>query len=171
MSWSHRSLRAAFWILRKCVAAAHKILILLKRNIFCISCSARYQNLMTHFPTFPTRRQCSGTSGKSLRGKPSCFAIYEVSQLQVWAYAVLFSRAVRLDFPVAWQSSRLQHPSVGAVLLITRNGEDGPDEEDMVALVPYIDLINHNPNSESRIRGVRSTDRKIGLGALPELPG
>ncbi|CAE7308108.1 LSMT-L, partial [Symbiodinium pilosum] len=48
----------------------------------------------------------------------------------VWAYAVLFSRAVRLDFP------------------------DGPDEEDMVALVPYIDLINHNPNSESRIRGV-----------------
>eukprot|EP00439_Symbiodinium_sp_Y106_P051294 s4326_g6.t2 len=48
----------------------------------------------------------------------------------VWAYAILFSRAVRLDFP------------------------DGQDEEDTVALVPYIDLINHNPNSESRIRGV-----------------
>ncbi|CAE7228043.1 Setd4, partial [Symbiodinium sp. KB8] len=31
---------------------------------------------------------------------------------------------------------------------------DGQDEEDTVALVPYIDLINHNPNSESRIRGV-----------------
>ncbi|CAE6920791.1 LSMT-L [Symbiodinium natans] len=48
----------------------------------------------------------------------------------VWAYAILFSRAVRLDFP------------------------DGAYEEDLVALVPYIDLINHNPNSESRIRGV-----------------
>lgn len=49
----------------------------------------------------------------------------------VWAYSVLFSRAVRLDFP---------------------DQEDF--EEDIVALVPYIDLINHNPNSESRIRGV-----------------
>lgn len=48
----------------------------------------------------------------------------------VWAYSVLFSRAVRLDFP------------------------DDLDAEDIVALVPYIDLINHNPNSESRIRGV-----------------
>ena len=28
----------------------------------------------------------------------------------------------------------------------------------MVALVPYIDLINHNPNSESRIRGVGGLD-------------
>ncbi|CAJ1328780.1 unnamed protein product [Effrenium voratum] len=48
----------------------------------------------------------------------------------VWAYSVLFSRAVRLDFP------------------------DDLDADDIVALVPYIDLINHNPNSESRIRGV-----------------
>jgi len=48
----------------------------------------------------------------------------------MWAYSVLFSRAVRLDFP------------------------DDLDDEDIVALVPYIDLINHNPNSESRIRGV-----------------
>jgi len=47
----------------------------------------------------------------------------------VWAYSVIFSRAVRLDFPDS-------------------------DEDDIVALVPYIDLINHNPNSESRIRGV-----------------
>lgn len=49
----------------------------------------------------------------------------------VWAYSVLFSRAVRLDFP-----------------------DQDDFEDDIVALVPYIDLINHNPNSESRIRGV-----------------
>mmetsp|Transcript_7140 Transcript_7140/g.21789 ORF Transcript_7140/g.21789 Transcript_7140/m.21789 type:complete len:479 (-) Transcript_7140:149-1585(-) len=45
----------------------------------------------------------------------------------VWAYAVLFSRAVRLDFP---------------------------DSEEFVALVPYIDLINHNPTSETYITGI-----------------
>lgn len=49
----------------------------------------------------------------------------------VWAYSVLFSRAVRLDFP-----------------------DQDDFEDDIVALVPHIDLINHNPNSESRIRGV-----------------
>ena len=39
--------------------------------------------------------------------------------------------------------------------------EDGQDEEDTVALVPYIDLINHNPNSESRIRGAGSLRDEI----------
>ena len=52
---------------------------------------------------------------------------------------MLFSRAVRLDFP------------------------DDENEEDMVALVPYIDLINHNPNSESRIRGVSEGTRIPGI--------
>ena len=33
----------------------------------------------------------------------------------------------------------------------------------MVALVPYIDLINHNPNSESRIRGVSEGTRIPGI--------
>lgn len=37
--------------------------------------------------------------------------------------------------------------------------EDDLDAEDIVALVPYIDLINHNPNSESRIRGVGTSNR------------
>jgi len=46
----------------------------------------------------------------------------------VWAYSLLFSRAVRLDF------------------------EDTPG--DFVALVPYIDLINHNPGSETYIQGI-----------------
>ncbi|CAE7455643.1 LSMT-L [Symbiodinium necroappetens] len=44
--------------------------------------------------------------------------------------------------------TRDQEPRRGGPL------KDGQDEEDTVALVPYIDLINHNPNSESRIRGV-----------------
>eukprot|EP00929_Paragymnodinium_shiwhaense_P057779 TRINITY_DN28932_c0_g1_i1.p2 TRINITY_DN28932_c0_g1~~TRINITY_DN28932_c0_g1_i1.p2 ORF type:complete len:706 (+),score=239.35 TRINITY_DN28932_c0_g1_i1:108-2225(+) len=44
----------------------------------------------------------------------------------LWAHSVLFSRAVRLNF------------------------DDTPD---FVALVPYIDLINHNPSSKTYITG------------------
>lgn len=45
----------------------------------------------------------------------------------IWAYAVLFSRAVRLS---------------------------PPDMGDIIALVPYVDLINHNPASETYITGI-----------------
>ena len=46
--------------------------------------------------------------------------------------------------------------------------EDQDDfEDDIVALVPYIDLINHNPNSESRIRGVGATDRMTSFMTSP----
>lgn len=49
-------------------------------------------------------------------------------QNYIWAYCNLFSRAVRLDF------------------------EDTPG--DFVALVPYIDLINHSPTSQTYIQGI-----------------
>lgn len=45
----------------------------------------------------------------------------------LWAYAILFSRGVRLDFP---------------------------DRDAFVALVPYIDLINHAADSKTFITGV-----------------
>lgn len=50
----------------------------------------------------------------------------------IWAYSVLFSRAVRLDFG-------------------KKEGLDSPG--DIVALVPYVDLINHNPSSDTYITG------------------
>jgi len=52
----------------------------------------------------------------------------------IWAYSILFSRAVRLDFPTA-EKTAFQTPG------------------EIVALVPYVDLINHNPSSDTYIKG------------------
>ena len=41
---------------------------------------------------------------------------------------------------------------------MVRDQDQDDFEDDIVALVPYIDLINHNPNSESRIRGAGAID-------------
>lgn len=46
----------------------------------------------------------------------------------IWAYSILFSRAARLDFE---------------------------DKKDIIGLVPYVDLINHQPSSQTYITGIR----------------
>jgi len=62
-----------------------------------------------------------------------------------WAYAIMFSRAVRLDY-----------------------GEKRKETEDdlaqVIALVPYIDLINHQPQARTYIAGItEGVDMALGL--------
>lgn len=77
-----------------------------------------------------------------------------------WAYSLLFSRAMRLDF---------EEP-----VDIIGFGDEKPKTADVVAMVPYVDLINHNPSSETIIRGafegysipgVRSAEKYISVKA------
>lgn len=56
----------------------------------------------------------------------------------VWAHANLFSRAVRLAFP--------------------------DEQKEFVALVPYIDLFNHNPNANTYIKAVAEGTTALAFG-------
>lgn len=56
----------------------------------------------------------------------------------VWAYCNLFSRAVRLAF--------------------------ADEQKEFVALVPYIDLFNHNPNANTYIKAVSESENNLAFG-------
>merc|ERR1719410_2100820 len=55
-----------------------------------------------------------------------------------WAYAILFSRAAKID--------------------------GFPDLPEFVCLMPYIDLINHNPNADTYIVGMEEGVNVMGMG-------
>jgi len=69
------------------------------------------------------------------RFPPEAFTV----QNYEWAYSLMFSRAMRLDF---------EEPAD-----IIGFGEEKPQQSDIIAMVPYVDLINHSPTSETIIRG------------------